>query len=130
MNTITTCFVSFMGSPYVRPWFAEGWGSNLDEQKLPKAHLDFFFFFFALHTIKAQKESPFFSWFLFLRMLVFLHAKWSQMQPRSYFFLITSISSYFYFIFSTTKFKKYSEQFAIDNKKIILLKYINGYKLK
>lgn len=59
MNTITSCFVSFMGSPYVRQWFAEGWESNLDEQKLPKAHLDFFVFFFSLHTIKAQKNPLF-----------------------------------------------------------------------
>lgn len=48
-----------MGFPYVRPWFAEGWESNLDELKLPKAHLDFFFFFFSLHTIKAQKNPIF-----------------------------------------------------------------------
>lgn len=122
-------------SPYVRPWFAEGWESNLDRTKITqKAHLDFFLLFLFSPHDQSSKESPFFSWFCSLECLCF----YIQNEVRCnlaaivYHFIATINFLFIYLLHLSThafilslalqNLKKFSENFAIDNKKIILIK--------
>lgn len=129
MNTITMCFVSFMdpsklhtcnltlaffyGFPVCSSMVCRRVRIKFRWTKITQGPFRFFLLFLFSPHDQISKESHFFSWFCSLECLCFymqnevrcnLAAIVYHFIARINFLFITSISSYFYFIFSTTKF--------------------------
>lgn len=62
MNTITTCFVSFMGSPYVRPWFCRRVRIKFRWTKITQGPFWFFLLFLFSPHDQSSKESILGDW--------------------------------------------------------------------